>query len=140
MINNNVETSVDVDADADKVHEAINNIYSDIDDSILQETQADLDNKPKKLIDCSHELVFKIVANVLEENTDGTLVGSKEIYAQNYHIPVPADNDYKVFVDTFFGFLEESLSSAASKTYEMDKNDEKKTAKKRTRSKKNKGQ
>jgi hypothetical protein len=119
----------------DSINEAINELYSEVDDSILQESKENLNNKPTKLIECSHEIVFKIVANVLEENTDGTVVGAKEIYAQNYHIPVPSGNDYKVFVDTFFGFLEQSLSTAAEKTYDSEENNEQKKPRKRTKRK-----
>jgi hypothetical protein len=108
------------------VNDAINNIYEFFDSRILDEQKTDLSGESQKLIECPHELVFKIVANVLEENAEGTLVGSKEIYMQNYHIPVPSGSDYKLFLNTFFGFLEQALNTSADKTYEVTESKENK--------------
>ena len=78
-----------------------------------------LSGEPEKLSDAPHEIVFNITANVLEENEKGEKTRSKHICTKYYHIPVPVDGDYHVFMEAFFKFLEESLSSAASKTYEQ---------------------
>lgn len=78
-----------------------------------------LSGEPEKLSHAPHEIVFNITANVLEENEKGEKTRSKHICTKYYHIPIPIDGNYNIFMDAFFNFLEESLSSAASKTYEQ---------------------
>jgi len=63
----------------------------------------------KKLIQCSHEIVFSINASVLMENEKGELTGTREICTKNYHIPVPIDKDYEIFMKTFFDYIENCL-------------------------------
>lgn len=77
-----------------------------------------LTGQPDKISNATYEIVFDITANVLEENEKGEKVRSQEICTKYYHIPVPLDGDYKIFMESFFKFLENCLSSAASKTYE----------------------
>lgn len=80
--------------------------------------EQNLSEEPEKLSNVPHEIVFNITANALEENNKGEKVRSKKICTKYYHIPVPLGADYNVFMDAFFKFLEESLASAASKTYD----------------------
>lgn len=63
----------------------------------------------KKLIQCSHEIVFSINASVLMENEKGELTGTREVCSKNFHIPVPIDKDYEVFMKTFFDYIENCL-------------------------------
>ena len=63
----------------------------------------------KKLIKCSHEIVFSINASVLEENEKGELISTKEVCSKNFHIPVPIDKDYEIFMKTFFDYIENCL-------------------------------
>lgn len=77
-----------------------------------------LSDEPEKLSNSTHEIVFNITANILEENQKGEKVRSKKICTKYYHIPVPIDGDSDIFMKTFFNFLEEALASAASKTYQ----------------------
>jgi hypothetical protein len=65
-----------------------------------------------KLIDCPHEIVFSINANVLEQNEDGQTIGSKELCVRTYHIPIPPHKDYKEYMDAFFGFFETTLQAS----------------------------
>jgi hypothetical protein len=74
----------------------------------------DLAYGKKKLIDsCRHEIVFSIVANVLEADEAGNPTASKEICTKNYHIPVPSDKDYHIYMNVFFNHLENCISNSA---------------------------
>jgi hypothetical protein len=63
----------------------------------------------KKLISCAHEIVFSINASVLMENEKGELTGTREVCSKNFHIPVPIDKDYEIFMKTFFDYIENCL-------------------------------
>jgi hypothetical protein len=91
--------------DLDKVKTLYN---QDIDQSIYG---YDEPNKTKKLIQSPHEIIFTITAKVIEENLKGEISGEKEICIKNYHIPVPIDKNYKNYMQTFFGYLEENILS-----------------------------
>jgi hypothetical protein len=81
-----------------------------------QYSSADLANMIKmdheKLIECRHEIVISVLANVMEEDDTGQTVGSKEICKKNYHIPVPPNKDYQEYLSGFFNFLEGCMSSS----------------------------
>lgn len=97
------------------VNDFIKSLDEERDQSSLQQN---LSGEPEKLSNATHEIVFNITANVLEENEKGEKLGSKHICTKYYHIPVPLDGDYKVFMEAFFKFLESSLASAASNAYQ----------------------
>lgn len=80
--------------------------------------EQNLSDEPEKLSNATHEIVFNITANVLEENEKGEKVRSKKICTKYYHIPVPLDGDYDIFMEAFFKFLEQALSSSASQAYD----------------------
>lgn len=65
-----------------------------------------------KLIECRHEIVISVIAHVLEDDDEGQTVGSKEICKKNYHIPVPSHRDYNEYLDGFFKFLENCMSTS----------------------------
>lgn len=69
--------------------------------------------RPNKLLICPHEIVITVIANVLEENDKGELIGSKEICRKDYHIPVPPKHDYNAYMSAFFSHLENCISSSA---------------------------
>ena len=73
----------------------------------------------KKLIDCPHEIVFTITAQVLSQNERGEIVGSKDICTKNYHIPVPIDKDYHSYMEVFFNHLENKILQSVSDSNEM---------------------
>jgi hypothetical protein len=83
----------------------------------------DLMLEPKKLISCQHEIIFNVTANVMEENEKGETVRTKEICSKNYHIPVPPDQDYNLYMKTFFSFLEECLANSANNASEKKTNE-----------------
>lgn len=100
-------------------------------DKLLQLIQGGLFNdtpsldRPNKLLICPHEIVFTLIAHVMEENDKGELVSSKEICKKNYHIPVPPEHDYNKYMDAFFKHVEGCIcSSAKNATKQSEKKDE----------------
>lgn len=75
-----------------------------------------------KLIECRHEIIISVMASVLEEDEMGNTVGAKEVSKQNYHIPVPSNQDYNEYLKGFFDFLEGCLSSSAEKMEQKKEN------------------
>lgn len=75
-------------------------------------------SKPKKLIQCAHEIIFNITAHVMEENEQGETTSSVEICTKNFHIPVPFNKDYKSYMKTFFDHLETSILNTIQETNE----------------------
>jgi hypothetical protein len=69
-----------------------------------------------KLTTAPHEILIKVNANVLEQNEKGEYVGSKGMFEQNYHIPVPTGVVYGDYVDSFFGFIKEAIIDTINKT------------------------
>lgn len=124
--------------ETENFQEMLNKLYELYDDSLAVEQKEELNGENKKLIECPHEIIFKVTANVLEENKDGQLVSSKEICTKDYHIPVPADKDYKEYMNIFFEFLENGLASSADKIYNQETKNEKNKEKKPTKTKRNK--
>lgn len=69
-----------------------------------------------KLTTAPHEILIKVNANVLEQNEKGEYVGSKGMFEQNYHIPVPTGVLYGDYVDSFFAFIKEAIIDTINKT------------------------
>jgi hypothetical protein len=80
--------------------------------------------RPGKLIQCTHEIVFTVTARVLEENLKGEIVGEKEVSIKTYHIPVPIDKDYKNYMTTFFKYLEDKMIETIDHSNETSKEKE----------------
>lgn len=78
----------------------------------------------EKLIDCAHEIVFSINANVLMQNEKGEHVGTREICVKNYHIPVPIDKDYNNYMSVFFEYLEKKIIESIADTNKTAKDKE----------------
>ena len=70
----------------------------------------------KKLIQCSHEIVFSVNASVLMENEKGELTDTKEVCSKNFHIPVPINKDYQIFMKTFFDHIENCLITSTQES------------------------
>lgn len=77
--------------------------------------------RPGKLIQCTHEIVFTVTARVLEENLKGEVIGEKDISIKTYHIPVPIDKDYNSYMSTFFKYLEDNMLKAIDHSNENAK-------------------
>jgi hypothetical protein len=100
--------------------ETLKKFLNDFDNNQILHDRSHADvfqDSESKIIACPHEIVFTITAKVLEENQKGELISNKEIYTKNYHIPVPIDQDYNMFMETFFRFLEECLSTSANEAH-----------------------
>lgn len=80
--------------------------------------------RPGKLIQCTHEIVFTVTARVLEENLKGEIVGEKEVSIKTYHIPVPIDKDYNNYMATFFKYLEDKMIETIDHSNEISKEKE----------------
>lgn len=77
-----------------------------------------------KLIECRHEILISVMANIMEEDDTGQLVGSKEICKKNYHIPVPSDKDYNHYLKGFFDFLEGCMKNSIDHANQTSKDKE----------------
>jgi hypothetical protein len=74
-------------------------------------------NTTNKLTKSPHEIIFDISASVFEENIKGELVGTKEICNKKFHIPVPIDKEYELFMHTFFKHLETCILTSTQEAY-----------------------
>jgi hypothetical protein len=102
----------------DKASENINELAKAIYKNFEQLNQSQYEDiidytHTKKLTNSPHEIIFEITANVMEENNKGEIIGTKEICTKKYHIPVPIDKDYDIYMKTFFQHIEDCLLSAA---------------------------
>ena len=105
----------------DEITEAVYKNFEQISQAYYQEL--DEYSNLKKLTDSPHEIVFDVTATVLEENLKGEIVGTKEISTQKYYIPVPINQDYDVFMQTFFSHIHNCLGDAASKANNKKNNE-----------------
>ena len=104
-----------------EVYKEFNSLFDQVTGSV-NSLDPNLIAGKKKLISCRHEIIFNINARVVEEDETGNPVAIRSIATKNYHIPVPSDKDYDVFMNTFFEFLESCL--ADSTKYSMSTNKE----------------
>lgn len=68
----------------------------------------------QKLIDCRHEIVMSLTAFVYQQDDEGKDIAAAEICKKNFHIPVPANQDYHEYMRGFFSFLENCISTSAT--------------------------
>lgn len=107
------------ETDKEKITQALESIRAQFDSSSLHRTIAE---NHAKLIDCRHEIVISVMAHVIEEDDIGQTIGSKEICKKNYHIPVPSNRDYHEYLDGFFKFFENCMSSSAQQQSPVKEN------------------
>lgn len=120
-INQNIENLTDEESEKYKkqLAEYFSQLTADNPDLLLEYLQDQYTkdipslDRPNKLLICPHEIVITVIANVLEEDEKGELIGSKEICQKNYHIPVPPKHDYNTYMNSFFSHLESCISSSA---------------------------
>ena len=79
---------------------------------------SEIDSSPKKLIDCPHEIIATLDISVMEQNSQGENIFSKESHIRHYHIPVPPKHDYNVYANAFIKKFEQAL---ANSTTELNK-------------------
>jgi len=82
---------------------------------------SDIFEGKQKKIDCTYELIFNITAHLMKQNDNGEDMSAEQVCAKNYHIPVKEGSDTKIFMDTFFKFLENCLANSAKNAYENSK-------------------
>lgn len=67
------------------------------------------EESPKKLIECPHEILFTVIGHAMQQNNKGELINTTELCKKHFHIPVPIDQDYKLYMNTFFEYLENNI-------------------------------
>jgi hypothetical protein len=72
-----------------------------------------------KLSECKFELVFSLTASLLEQDDTGNVINTKNMYTQNYHIPIPDEKNHKIFLDTFFKYLEGHILESSKVAYDI---------------------
>jgi hypothetical protein len=72
----------------------------------------------QKKIDSTYELVFNITSHLMKQDDNGQDMFCEQVSGKNFHIPVKEGADPKVFMDTFFRFLEDALAKSAKHAYE----------------------
>jgi uncharacterized protein (UPF0297 family) len=117
-INENKDQKDQPNIDEEKIKEELYGQYKSLLDQVSGYGSADQINPDvlsgnKKLIYCRHEIIFNINARVMEEDELGNHVATTAICTKNYHIPVPSDKDYNIYMDAFFKHLESCLSQSA---------------------------
>lgn len=81
-------------------------------------------NQVKKQTDAHHEIYINLTANILE-NVEGEIFPkSKNIYVNNYYIPVPSGHDHIEYVRSFFEYIENCMSSSAEQSSEQESKNE----------------
>lgn len=105
--------------DKEQLYQEYLSLFKQINMSALD---PDLSTGKKKLLMCRHEIVFNINAHVMEEDEQGNTVATKAICTKNYHIPVPADKDYDIYMKSFFEYLEKCLSQSAQHSTKENNN------------------
>jgi len=103
--------------------EQLKNLTDAIEHTVAKESYTEFQelidyNSTTKLTNSPHEIVFDITASVFEENSKGELVGTKEICTKKFHIPVPIDKEYELFMKTFFTHLEQCILASTQVAYE----------------------
>ena len=73
----------------------------------------ELETSPKKLIDCPHEVIFSVEANIMKQNEKREHVGSVMIHKRNFHIPVPIGKNPEEYMEVFLKHFEQALVNTA---------------------------
>lgn len=119
---NTSENISELEEDKEKIKEQLYQEYRSLFKQFSgtpDEMNPDMISGNKKLIQCRHEIIFHINARVMEEDELGNHVATTAICIKNYHIPVPADKEYNVYMDAFFKHLETCIAQSAQ--YSKDK-------------------
>lgn len=76
----------------------------------------ELDTSPKKLIDCPHEIIFSVEANIMEQNDKHENISSKLIHKRNFHMPVPPEKEPEEYMEGFLKHFENCLLNTIKET------------------------
>lgn len=79
-------------------------------DVYFQGVYNELFEQEEKHTDYQHEILVKVVFQVLSVNEKGQSVKTSKVVEKNYYIPLPAKENYDKFIELFDGHLTASLS------------------------------
>lgn len=119
----NIENNIDKEKIKEELYKQYESLMHQFSPGSMNHLNPDLISGNKKLIACRHEIIFNINARVMEEDELGNPVATTAICTKNYHIPVPADKDYNIYMEAFFKHLESCLSQSAKHSSEKEKSD-----------------
>lgn len=98
----------------DKVNSIVSSKYDDIDN----DAPLDLSKQHPEIIEpihitnSPHEIRVSLSIEVSEVDDKGYLKETKELMKKNYHIPVPAKQDYSIYVNKFVTNLENKMADS----------------------------
>ena len=81
-------------------------------DVYFQGIYNELFDKEEKHTDYEHEILIKVVFQVLSVNEKGQSVKTSKVVEKNYYIPLPAKENYDKFIELFDGHLQTSILEA----------------------------
>jgi hypothetical protein len=81
-------------------------------DVYFQGVYNELFEQEEKHTDYQHEILVKVVFQVLSVNEKGQSVKTSKVVEKNYYIPLPAKENYDKFIELFDGHLLTSISKA----------------------------
>lgn len=119
----NSDSDIDKEKIKDQLYKQYESLMHQFSPGSMNYMNPDMISGNKKLIACRHEIIFNINARVMEEDELGNPVATTAICTKNYHIPVPADKDYNVYMEAFFKHLESCLSQSAKHSSTKEKSD-----------------
>jgi hypothetical protein len=90
-------------------------------DVYFQGVYNELFEQEQKHTDYEHEILIKVVFQVLSVNEKGQAVKTSKVVEKNYYIPLPAKENYDKFIELFDGHLLTSISKAGSETLDTKK-------------------
>lgn len=75
---------------------------------------------PIHITDSPHEIRISVTTEISGIDDKGYVNEIKEMFRKNYHIPVPANQDYMVYANKFFETLEIKLASTFKESLSTD--------------------
>lgn len=81
-------------------------------DTYFQGVYNELFEQEEKHTDYQHEILVKVVFQVLSVNEKGQTVKTPKVVEKNYYIPLPAKENYDKFIELFDGYLQTSILKA----------------------------
>jgi hypothetical protein len=81
-------------------------------DVYFQGVYNELFQQEEKHTDYQHEILVKVVFQVLSINEKGQSVKTSKVVEKNYYIPLPVKENYDKFIELFDGHLVASVTKA----------------------------
>jgi hypothetical protein len=83
-------------------------------DIYFQGVYNELFEQEEKHTDYQHEILVKVVFQVLSVNEKGQSVKTSKVVEKNYYIPLPVKENYDKFIELFDNHLKTSISKAGT--------------------------